>query len=78
LKYDLVADPYSNQEEIFRSVGMPGYIKRLFEGYSSTVFCYGPTGSGKTFTMQGETGGSGVLVFYSRKTMTTIQRQTGV
>ena len=60
LRYDLVADPYSDQEQVFQAIGVSAYIKRLFHGYSSTVLCYGPTGSGKTYTMQGETAGSGV------------------
>ena len=25
----------------------------MFEGYNTTIFAYGPTGSGKTYTMQG-------------------------
>lgn len=28
-------------------------IKKVVEGYHSTVFAYGQTGSGKTFTMEG-------------------------
>lgn len=53
MKYDYVADQDVNQEEFFLSLGLRENVKRLFEGYSSTVFCYGTTGSGKTFTMQG-------------------------
>ena len=30
-----------------------GIIQQVIEGYSGTVFCYGQTGAGKTFTMGG-------------------------
>lgn len=78
MKYDLIADPYCSQDQLFHSVGMPGYLRRLFEGYSSTVFCYGSTGSGKTYTMQGETGGSGVCCYNVRKLKTAWKGQIGV
>jgi hypothetical protein len=78
LKYDLIADPYCSQEQLFNSVGMDGYLRRLFDGYSSTVFCYGATGSGKTFTMQGETGGSGVMKNNGRKVKIILKGQIEV
>ncbi len=29
-------------------------VNELFNGYNSTIFAYGPTGTGKTYTMFGE------------------------
>ena len=40
-------------------------MKRVVDGYHSTVFAYGQTGSGKTFTMEGykyETNEKGLVV----------------
>ncbi|KAL0309855.1 UNVERIFIED_CONTAM: Kinesin-like protein KIN-10B [Sesamum radiatum] len=42
----------SNVSEIFEREVRP-LIPGVFEGYNATVFAYGATGSGKTYTMQG-------------------------
>mmetsp|Transcript_42083 Transcript_42083/g.77126 ORF Transcript_42083/g.77126 Transcript_42083/m.77126 type:complete len:285 (+) Transcript_42083:159-1013(+) len=41
------------QEEIFAHASP--IIDRVMEGYNGTVFCYGITGSGKTYTISGPT-----------------------
>ena len=28
-------------------------VKQVIEGFHSTIFCYGQTGAGKTYTMEG-------------------------
>ena len=40
------------QSEIFDIVGQSS-LDSYLEGYNATVFAYGQTGAGKTFTMQG-------------------------
>lgn len=40
-----------NVSEIFQREVSP-LIPGIFEGYNATVFAYGATGSGKTYTMQ--------------------------
>lgn len=42
------------QEGVFDTVARDT-IKGALEGFSGTVFCYGQTGAGKTFTMSGST-----------------------
>ncbi|KAI8096574.1 P-loop containing nucleoside triphosphate hydrolase protein [Halteromyces radiatus] len=42
----------ATQETIFVQDVRP-LIERVFEGYDATIFAYGVTGSGKTYTMQG-------------------------
>jgi hypothetical protein len=42
----------SNQEEIFLLGGKP-VVESVFEGFNGTIFAYGQTSSGKTYTMQG-------------------------
>lgn len=36
-------------------------VRRVMEGYHGTVFAYGMTGSGKTFSMQGTASSPGVI-----------------
>lgn len=44
-------DESSSQEDVF-ALASP-IVDRAMEGYNGTIFCYGITGSGKTFTMSG-------------------------
>ena len=41
------------QVEVFKAVAEP-LLDEVFKGYSCTLFAYGQTGTGKTFTMEGE------------------------
>ena len=36
-------------------------MEGLYEGYNATVFAYGATGAGKTYTMLGSEGNPGVM-----------------
>ena len=42
-----------SQEKLFESCGVLPLLDHVLEGYSATVFAYGPTGSGKTYTITG-------------------------
>jgi hypothetical protein len=44
----------SNQQEVYEQTAKPAVIS-ILEGYNSTIFAYGQTGTGKTFTMEGFT-----------------------
>jgi hypothetical protein len=50
--YDYVADDSTSQSELFDAVGRPISLSCL-RGYNGTIFAYGQTGAGKTFTIQG-------------------------
>ncbi|ODM94653.1 Kinesin-like protein KIF18B [Orchesella cincta] len=50
--YDKVYGPESTNQEIFGD-SMKDLTDHLMEGYNCTVFAYGSTGSGKTYTMVG-------------------------
>ena len=52
--FDEVFDLDTSQEEVFQTSAKPAVISVL-EGYNSTIFAYGQTGTGKTFTMGGFT-----------------------
>ena len=52
--FDDVFDIDSNQEEVYTVSAKPA-VNSVLEGYNSTIFAYGQTGTGKTFTMEGFT-----------------------
>ena len=52
--FDYVFDMDSNQQEVYDQTAKPAVIS-ILEGYNSTIFAYGQTGTGKTFTMEGFT-----------------------
>ncbi|XP_072174038.1 kinesin-like protein KIF11 [Diadema setosum] len=51
--FDKVFGPKSTQIEVYKSVVVP-ILDEVLTGYNCTVFAYGQTGTGKTFTMEGE------------------------
>lgn len=52
-QFDRVFGPDSKQVDVYKSVVNP-LIEEVLQGYNCTVFAYGQTGTGKTFTMVGE------------------------
>ena len=50
--YDKVYPSETTQKTIFDQVAKP-LISAAFEGINGTIFCYGQTASGKTYTMEG-------------------------
>ena len=52
--FDEVFDIGTSQEEVFNVSAKPA-VNSILEGYNSTIFAYGQTGTGKTFTMEGFT-----------------------
>lgn len=51
--FDNVFDSKAKQIDIYRSVVEP-LVDQVIEGYNCTVFAYGQTGTGKTYTMVGD------------------------
>jgi kinesin family protein 11 len=49
----ILASPFVFQIDVYMSVVHP-IINEVLAGYNCTVFAYGQTGTGKTFTMEGE------------------------
>ena len=50
--YDKVLNSDSSQSEAYLEAGRSS-VKALLEGFNGTIFAYGQSGSGKTFTMLG-------------------------
>lgn len=50
--FDNVFPPGTSQVEIFDVTAKP-IVDNVLTGFNGTIFCYGQTGTGKTFTMEG-------------------------
>ncbi|OON20990.1 kinesin motor domain protein [Opisthorchis viverrini] len=50
--YDHVFQPKATQVEVYEVVAKP-IVADVLNGYNGTIFAYGQTSSGKTFTMEG-------------------------
>ncbi|GFO42049.1 kinesin-like protein, partial [Plakobranchus ocellatus] len=51
--FDHVFPPDSEQIDVYKAVVKP-VVEEVLTGYNCTIFAYGQTGTGKTFTMEGE------------------------
>ena len=58
--FDSVFDETSTQEEVYKSTAAP-LVRSVMEGFCATVFAYGATGSGKTYTMIGTPANPGIM-----------------
>ncbi|CEP00395.1 Kinesin-like protein [Plasmodiophora brassicae] len=58
--FDYVFGDKSRQEDVFEATAGPMVVEAL-QGYNSTVFAYGQTGAGKSFTMMGTPGNKGII-----------------
>lgn len=52
-EFDEVFDESISQDMLFAQLKLDSLIKKVLDGFNATIFAYGPTGSGKTFTMEG-------------------------
>jgi len=50
--YDRVFGPDSKQPDVYNDAAR-SIVESVIEGYNGTIFAYGQTGTGKTFTMEG-------------------------
>uniref|UniRef100_A0AAV1VE09 Kinesin-like protein n=1 Tax=Peronospora matthiolae TaxID=2874970 RepID=A0AAV1VE09_9STRA len=50
--FDHVFGEEDNQETVFENVARP-VVQDIMDGYNATIFAYGQTSSGKTYTMEG-------------------------
>ncbi|TDL27500.1 kinesin-domain-containing protein [Rickenella mellea] len=51
--FDLVFGPEADQALVYQDVVQP-MLEEVIKGYNCTLFAYGQTGTGKTYTMQGD------------------------
>ncbi|KPM04889.1 kinesin-like protein KIF3C-like protein [Sarcoptes scabiei] len=58
--FDSVYDDRSTQEEIYVDVCHP-LVESVLNGFNGTIFAYGQTGTGKTYTMEGTADDPGII-----------------
>ncbi|KAK3076464.1 hypothetical protein LTS18_012928, partial [Coniosporium uncinatum] len=58
--YDNVFTTHDNNSKVY-DASAKRLVRRVMEGYHGTVFAYGMTGTGKTFSMQGTTTSPGII-----------------
>ncbi|XP_030315882.1 kinesin-like protein KIF19 [Calypte anna] len=59
--FDMVFDHRATQEEVYVST-TKSLIGGVISGYNATIFAYGPTGAGKTYTMLGTDSEPGIYI----------------
>ncbi|XP_064323111.1 kinesin-like protein KIF19 [Phalacrocorax carbo] len=57
--FDVAFDSTATQETVYRATTQ-GLIAGIISGYNATIFAYGPTGCGKTYTMLGTDSDPGI------------------
>jgi kinesin family protein 3/17 len=50
--FDYVYDQNCSQDTVYETTAKPA-VTSVLEGYNATIFAYGQTGTGKTYTMEG-------------------------
>lgn len=60
MDFDEVFDDQTSNEGVFRTCTKP-IVGKVMDGFTCTVFVYGATGAGKTFTMLGSQENPGEL-----------------
>ena len=60
-KYDFVFGEDVKQKQIYKYTSS-NLIKQVLEGYNATIFAYGATGTGKTYTMLGSGSNVGIMI----------------
>eukprot|EP00158_Paraphelidium_tribonemae_P006245 Partr_v1_DN27744_c0_g1_i2_m67490 putative Kinesin family member len=53
MTFHRVFDELTSQEQFFENSGIKDLVEKAVEGYNSTIFAYGQTGTGKTFSITG-------------------------
>ncbi|XP_015794202.2 kinesin-like protein KIF18B, partial [Tetranychus urticae] len=60
--FDGVFDEHTTNIQIYERA-VKSFVQSLLDGFNCTIFAYGPTGSGKTYTMLGYNGEPGVMFY---------------
>nr|XP_056722599.1 kinesin-like protein KIF19 [Euleptes europaea] len=74
--FDMVFDPAASQKEVYVRT-TKNLIEGVISGYNATVFAYGPTGAGKTYTMLGLDAEPGIYVRTLHDLFSAIEATSG-
>lgn len=74
--FDSVFDTNSIQKDVYAKIAEP-VVTSVLQGYNGTIFAYGQTGTGKTFTMIGSSGENrGVIPRSAMQIFSHVQQST--
>lgn len=73
--YDRVFPEWSSNEDVFENIAKPLVFNAL-NGVNSTIFAYGQTSSGKTFTIRGNAENPGIIPLTVREIFEVIRSRT--
>ncbi|KAI9128506.1 hypothetical protein K1719_001499, partial [Acacia pycnantha] len=74
--FDRVFGPHSTSDEVYDVAAKP-VVKAAMEGVNGTVFAYGVTSSGKTYTMHGDQNCPGIIPLAIKDVFSSIQDTPG-
>ncbi|XVF45366.1 hypothetical protein PTKIN_Ptkin02bG0200100 [Pterospermum kingtungense] len=74
--FDRVFGPHAISQEVYEVAAKP-VVKAAMEGVNGTVFAYGVTSSGKTFTMHGDQNAPGIIPLAIKDVFSIIQDTPG-
>ncbi|CAF3504051.1 unnamed protein product [Rotaria sp. Silwood1] len=74
--FDVVSDARADQQEVYSATAKM-LLGSVLEGYNATVFAYGATGAGKTYTMLGTENNPGVMYRTLHDLFVEIKKFTG-
>ena len=60
-EYDFILDEDSSQSKVYQYTTYE-LLYQIIDGYNATIFTYGATGTGKTYTMVGEGSNVGIMI----------------
>jgi kinesin family protein 18/19 len=73
--FDNVFDEETRQKEVFEN-STQNLIEGITDGYNATVFAYGATGAGKTYTMLGKLANQGIFGYAFEELFQNIKEQS--
>ncbi|KAJ4768680.1 Kinesin-like protein [Rhynchospora pubera] len=73
--FDAAFPDSTDQEEVYATTTSE-LVERVLQGQNGTVFCYGATGAGKTYTMLGTTENPGVMVLAIKDLFAKIRQRS--
>ncbi|EAL44056.1 kinesin, putative [Entamoeba histolytica HM-1:IMSS-B] len=73
-EFDQVFSSQVNQNQ-FCDSALEGFIGKVIDGYNCTFFAYGQTGTGKTYTMEGEEENEGVIPRVINELFMTLEKR---
>lgn len=73
--FDRIFNQYCSTQQVYERTAAP-LIDSVIKGFNATVFAYGTTGSGKTYTMTGNTESPGIMYLIIEDTFKKIRLET--